>query len=66
MSFVLGTTHTVVKWYVFDTSDVKPGKYTLVDQLDFRKVPVAGDKQTAKFWATQLGLSSWRYVKIPA
>lgn len=66
MSFVLASGHNIVRWYVFDTTDIQPGKFKLVDRLDLSKTPTAGDKETAKFWAIQLGLKSWKYVKVPA
>lgn len=66
MSYILAThNHTgTIKWYVFESDNITPGSFTLIDKLDLSKVPNAGDKQTAKDWAKKLGLSTWRYVKI--
>jgi hypothetical protein len=33
-------------------------------QLDLKKVSVFGDKKSAKYAAVELGLKTWRYVKL--
>ena len=63
MSYVLATTERVVRWYVFDPKTVSSTTYSLSDVLDLQIVPAA-DKATAKFWAQEMGLKTWRYVKI--
>ena len=61
-SWILGTTEQVVRFYVFDTLD--PKDFRLIDQLDTTQVPMAADKETAKFWAMSLGLKTWRYIRM--
>ena len=63
MRYVLATTERVVRWYVFDPKTVSSTTYTLSDVLDLKIVPAA-DKATAKFWAQEMGLKTWRYVKF--
>jgi hypothetical protein len=63
MTYILGTTHRTVQWYVFDPDNLKPGEYELIDKLDLNRVPLAGNKETAKNWALQLGLQTWIYFK---
>ena len=58
MGYVLATTEKVFRWYVFDPKTVSS------TVLDLDVVPVAGDKATAKLWAADMGLKTWRYVKI--
>ncbi|SEB17743.1 hypothetical protein SAMN02745729_1314 [Marinobacterium iners DSM 11526] len=62
-SYVLASTHEVVQWYVFNPSRIQDG-YHLIDKLDLRKVPHAGNKDTAKLWAQALGLKTYKYVRI--
>lgn len=64
MGYVLATTEKVVRWYVFDPKTVSSTTYSLSTVLDLDVVPVAGDKATAKLWAADMGLKTWRYVKI--
>lgn len=63
MRYVLATTERVVRWYVFDPKTVSSTTYSLSEVLDLNIVPAA-DKATAKFWAQEMGLKTWRYVKI--
>jgi hypothetical protein len=65
MSYVLATTENVVRWYSFDFSEEVNDKcFTIIDRLDLNRVPQAGNKETAKFWAIAMGLKTWRYVKL--
>ncbi len=66
MKYILATTTKIkaVEWYLFDPENITPGQFKLTKTLNFSKVPVAHNKDTAKQWAMQLGLSTWRYVKI--
>lgn len=64
MSYVLATPQLKVRWYMFNFGKTKPGEQELVDVLDLTKVPVFGDKETAKLAAQSIGLKTWRYVKI--
>lgn len=65
MAYVLATTEQVVRWYSFDMSkEVNESNYKIIDQLDLREVPMAGDKATAKSWAKSMRLKTWRYVRI--
>lgn len=66
MKYVLATTTKTkaVEWYLFDPDNINRGEFKLTKTLNFSRVPVAQNKDTAKEWAKQLGLSSWRYVKI--
>lgn len=63
MRYVLATTERVVRWYVFDPKTVSSTTYSLSEVLDLNIVPAA-DKTTAKFWAQEMGLKTWRYVKF--
>lgn len=38
--------------------------YSLSEVLDLNIVPIAGDKATAKLWAQEMGLKTWRYVRL--
>ncbi|MGP5214819.1 MULTISPECIES: hypothetical protein [Psychrobacter] len=38
--------------------------YSLSEVLDLNMVPIAGDKATAKLWAEEMGLKTWRYVRL--
>ncbi len=64
MGYVLATTERVVRWYVFDPKTVGESNFKLVDKLDLNQVSIAGDKATAKLWAQEMGLKTWRYVKF--
>lgn len=64
MKYVLATTERVFRWYVFDPKTVSSTNYSLSEVLDLNIVPVAGDKATAKLWAQEMGLKTWRYVRI--
>jgi len=65
MSYVLGTTEHVVRWYKFKfRQELQPGEFELLTELDLRAVPKFGDKETAKEAALALGLKTWRYVRI--
>ena len=64
MRWVLATTHTIKKFYIFDPRAIKPGEYQFIDVLDESKIPGAADKKTAKEWALKLGLSTWSYVRF--
>ena len=63
MRYVLATTERVVRWYVFDPKTVSSTTYSLSEVLDLNIVPAA-DKATAKFWAREMGLKTWRYVRF--
>ena len=63
MRYVLATTERVVRWYVFDPKTVSSTTYSLSEVLDLNIVPAAG-KATAKFWAQEMGLKTWRYVRF--
>ncbi|QBP10111.1 hypothetical protein [Cupriavidus metallidurans] len=65
MTYILATTEEVVRWYKFKYNrDLEPGQFELVEKLDLKKVPLFGDKETAKLAAQALGLKTWRYVRI--
>lgn len=65
MSYILATTENKVRWYKFtDTSAIKAGEYTLLDELIISEVPLFEDKAAAKNSAQSLGLKTWRYVRI--
>lgn len=65
MTWVLATTDDKVKWYAYKhRGGLQKGEYVLLDQLDLKKVPLCGNKETAKQAANALGLTTWRYVKI--
>ena len=64
MRYVLATTERVFRWYVFDPKTVSSTTYSLSEVLDFNIVPIAGDKATAKLWAEEMGLKTWRYVRL--
>ena len=65
MSYVLATTENKVRWYNFSYgAEIKPGNFTMLEQLDISVVPLFHDKDTAKVTAKALGLKTWRYVKI--
>lgn len=70
MSYVLATTETRVRWYVFpirkleDITALKQGDYELSDLLDLSLVQGFGTKETAKRVALAVGLKTWRYVKV--
>lgn len=64
MRYVLATTEKIVKWYVFDPKTVSSTTYSLNEVLDLSIVPIAGDKATAKLWAEEMGLKTWRYVRL--
>ena len=64
MRYVLATTEKVVRWYVFDPKTVSSTTYSLSEVLDLNIVPIAGDKATAKLWAQEMGLKTWRYVRL--
>lgn len=63
MIYVLATTERVVRWYVFDPKTVSSTTYSLSEVLDLNIVPAAY-KATAKFWAQEMGLKTWRYVRF--
>lgn len=66
MSYVLGTTENVVRYYKFEVaSTTKPGQFALQMELDLTKIPVFADKNSAKEAAIALGLKTWRYVRLP-
>lgn len=64
MKYILATHNQQVQWYVFSPDQPTPGSFKLINELDLAKVPIASNKETAKNWALQLGLKTWRYVKI--
>lgn len=64
MRYVLATTERVFRWYVFDLKTVSSTTYSLSEVLDLDIVPIAGDKATAKLWSEEMGLKTWRYVKL--
>jgi hypothetical protein len=65
MSYVLATTGDIVRWYSFNLSEeINERSFIIIDQLDLRLVPQAGNKETAKYWAISMGLKTWRYVKL--
>lgn len=64
MGYVIATTEQIVRWYVFDPKTVSKSNFELIDKLDLNQVSVAGDKLTAKLWAKEMDLKTWRYVKI--
>lgn len=64
MRYVLATTERVVRWYVFDPKTVSSTTYSLSEVLDLNIVPIAGDKATAKLWAEEMELKTWRYVRL--
>lgn len=64
MGYVIATTEQAVRWYVFDPKTVSKSNFDLVYKLDLNQISVAGDKSTAKLWAKEMGLKTWRYVKI--
>ncbi len=65
MSYLLATMEKKVRWYKFSfSSNMKPGDFELLNELDLQEVPAFGDKETAKLAAQSLGLKTWRYVKI--
>ena len=64
MRYVLATTERVFRWYVFDPKTVISTNHSLSKVLDLDIVPVAGDKATAKLWAQEMGLKTWRYVRL--
>lgn len=64
MRYVLATTEKTVRWYVFDPKTVSSTTYSLSEVLDLNIVPIAGDKATAKLWAQEMGLKTWRYVRL--
>lgn len=64
MRYFLATNSRKLKWYVFDPSDIQPGKFDLVSELDLSVVPAAHGKEMAKSWAKALGLSTWQYVMM--
>lgn len=65
MGYVLATTGSQVRWYLFNPADTLcPGKYQLVEALDLEAVPVFDDKAVARQAALALGLRTWRYVRL--
>ncbi len=64
MSYVIATTEKIVRWYVFDPKTVNETNFKLIDKLDLNQVSIAGDKATAKLWAQEMGLKTWRYIKF--
>jgi len=68
-TFVLATTDNVVRWYAYTYQfgeELEEGGYEVIDSLDLSRVPQLGNKETAKRVAKQLGLPTWRYVKLNA
>lgn len=70
-SFVLATTESLVRWYVFDAAAASAWRegdstieHTLSEVLDLRGRVLAGNKDTAKHWAKAMGLTTWRYVRF--
>lgn len=65
MTYVLGTTDNLVRWYRFAFNEhTRPGDFTLLAELDLRLTPQFEDKETAKRAAQALGLRTWRYVRL--
>lgn len=71
MAYLLATVGQKVQWYVVDISRhggisaFSKGDFDLVDVLDLDVVAGFGDKETAKRVALAIGLTTWRYVKMP-
>ena len=63
MKYILATHTQKVQWYLFDTSSLESG-FELTDSLNLDTTPIADSKDIAKKWAIELGLKTWRYVKI--
>ena len=63
MNYVLATKHDIIKWYVYP-QPITEGQFELIEQLDLNKVPVWGNKESAKEAAIALGLKTWRYIRL--
>ncbi|MGE7136232.1 hypothetical protein ACQKIE_01210 [Luteibacter sp. NPDC031894] len=64
-AYYLATTHDVVGFYCFDEPSEEGGTpYVVIDRLDRGRLLGAGNKETAKLWASRLGLSNYIYVRV--
>jgi len=65
MAYILGTTHPVIRFYVFTPNEqLNESAYSIIDTLDTTQIPMAGNKETAKTWAQAMGLKTWSYIKL--
>ena len=63
--YYLATRTDVMQFYLFDEpKEDGSTTWTLIDQLDRRRLQGTGNKATAKIFAKRLGLTSWTYVKV--
>jgi hypothetical protein len=62
MSYILGTTETIVRWYQFVPGGAPTT--TLLEVLDLSRVTSFVDKGAARNAAQAAGLATWRYVRI--
>lgn len=66
MTYVLGTTENVVRYYKFAVASTTTAReFTLHTELDLTEIPVFTDKNSAKKAAIALGLKTWRYARLP-
>ncbi|MCY1234921.1 hypothetical protein D9M72_475190 [compost metagenome] len=64
--YLLATVEKKVRWYVITERSLEgPRRYELQEVLDLDKVHAWGDKVSAKLAAQAMGLSTWRYVRLP-
>ena len=64
--YLLATVEKKVRWYaVTERPLAGPWRYELHEVLDLDKVHAWGDKESAKLAAQAMGLSTWRYVRLP-
>jgi hypothetical protein len=65
LSYVLGTTDTVVRFYkIGQPLGTASVNVELLDRLDTSEVTTFGNKESAKEAAIGIGLKTWRYIKI--
>ncbi len=64
MGYVIATTEQTVRWYVFDPKTVSEINFKLIEKLDLNQVCIVVDKAIAKLWAQEMGLKTWRYVRL--
>jgi hypothetical protein len=64
-AFYLATTHEKMRFYLFE-QPAEDGSTVVetIDVLDRGRLLGAGNKETAKLWATRLRLTNYVYVRV--
>ena len=64
-AYYLAKPTDVMAFYLFDEpKEGQENSWSLIDRLDRTKLLGAGNKETAKIWARQLGLTNFVYVRV--